>query len=384
MPIVARPPIVFARGQGSWLWDEANRRYLDFVQGWAVNALGHSPRPLIEAAAAQAGRLWTPGPGYFNDVSLDLAERLTAVSPFDHVFFANSGAEANEGAIKLARRWGATHRGGAFEIVTFDHAFHGRTLAAMSASGKPQFRDRFEPKVPGFPKATLGDLDSVRALVTERTAAVMIEPIQGEAGVRLAGDGFLRALRAFTRQAGVLLIVDEIQTGMGRTGRLWAHEYAGIRPDIMTLGKMLGGGAPLSALLATREVSCFEPGDQGGTLNGNPLMTAIGCAVLDAVTAPGLLEQVAARGRLLQEQLTALAAAWDLARVRGRGLLVALDLGRPIAADVADAALAEGLLVNAAQPDVLRFMPSLVVSEGEIALMARLLNRALARVVPRV
>lgn len=380
MEVTPRPPAVFVRGHGAWLWDEANRQYLDFIQGWAVNAFGHSPSALIEAAHAQSRRLWTPGPGFHNDVSLRLAGRLTRHSPFDRVFFANSGAEANEGAIKLARRWGASRRGGAHEIITFEHSFHGRTLATMSASGKPLFRDLFEPKVPGFPRARLNDLGSVEALLSARTAAVMIEPIQGEAGVRPADDGFLRSLRRLTREHGVLLIVDEVQTGMGRTGRLWAHEHAGIRPDIMTLGKMLGGGAPLAALLATADVSCFEPGDQGGTLNGNPLMTAIGCAVLDGVLADGVLDAVVERGRLLRRLLEALSARHGLGEVRGRGLLLALDLGVARAADTSAAAFDEGLLVNAPQPDVLRFMPALNVSEGEIALMATRLDRALSRV----
>ena len=378
MEVVARPPVVFVRGEGAWLWDEADRRYLDFVQGWAVNAFGHSPRALIAAVHAQAQRLWTPGPGFHNEPSLRLADLLVRHSSFDRVFFANCGAEANEGAIKLARRWGAKTRNGAFEIITFEHSFHGRTLGTMSASGKPQFRDRFEPKVPGFPKARLNDLASVEALLTSGTAAVMVEPIQGEAGVRPAEADFLRALRRLTSHAGVLLIVDEIQTGMGRTGRLWAHQHAGIEPDIMTLGKMLGGGAPLAALLATEAVSCFEPGDQGGTLNGNPLMTAVGVAVLEGVLADRVLETVVDRGQCLRRRLEALSATHGLGDVRGQGLLLALDLGRDLANRVTELALEEGLLVNAPQPGVLRFMPALNVTEGEIHLMAELLDRAIA------
>ena len=270
MEITARPPVVFVRGEGAWLWDDSGKRYLDFIQGWAVNCLGHSPPDVVEALAAQARQLWTPSPAFYNAPSLQLAKALTSRSCFDRVFFTNSGAEANEGAIKLARKYGALHRSGAHEIITFEGGFHGRTLATMSASGKKAFEPLFEPKVSGFPKARLNDLASVEGLICERTVAVMLEPIQGEAGVWPASDQFLRDLRALTRAHGLLLIFDEIQTGMARTGKLFHYQHAGIDPDIMTLGKGIGGGVPLAALLATEAVACFEPGDQGGTFNGNP------------------------------------------------------------------------------------------------------------------
>ena len=366
MDIAPRPPMVFVRGQGTRIWDDSGRSYLDFVQGWAVNAFGHAPRVVQDALASQAAALLSPGPGFFNEPSLRLAGALVRHSTFHRVFFANSGAEANEGAIKLARRWGARHRDGAYEIVTFAHSFHGRTLATMAASGKPAFRDLFEPKVPGFPKAVLNDLASVERHIGPQTVAVMIEPIQGEAGVWCAEDRFLRDLRQLTRDAGILLIVDEVQTGMGRTGTLWAHQHAGIEPDIMTLGKMLGGGVPLAALLSTEQAACFEHGDQGGTLNGNPLMTAVGSAVLEAVLAPGVLASVRERGRQLEAGLHALSVRHALGEVRGRGLLWALDLDRGISDEVVRAARQEGLLVNAPQPGILRFMPPLNVSAGEI------------------
>jgi acetylornithine/N-succinyldiaminopimelate aminotransferase len=266
MDITARPPVVFVRGEGSWLWDDSGKRYLDFLQGWAVNCLGHSPPAVVEALTAQAKLLLTPSPAFYNATSLKLAKALVDHSCFDQVFFTNSGAEANEGAIKLARRYGALHRNGAYEIITFDGAFHGRTLATMSASGKKAFEPLFEPKVPGFPKAQTNDLASVKRLINERTIGVMLEPIQGEAGVWPATDQFLRDLRALTKAQGLLLIFDEIQTGMGRTGKLFHYEHADIEPDIMTLGKGIGGGVPLGALLATeaadvRGRSCrAEPG----------------------------------------------------------------------------------------------------------------------------
>ncbi len=374
MEITARPPLVFVRGEGSWLWDHAGRKYLDFVQGWAVNALGHSPRALRHALAEQAALLVNPSPAFWNAPSARLARRLADHSCFDRVFFANSGAEANEGAIKLARKWGAKHRDGAYEIVTFDHAFHGRTLATMSASGKPGWDRLFEPKVPGFPKAELNDLASVERAVNERTVAVMLEPIQGEAGVLMASDAFLRDLRALTRARGLLLIVDEVQTGMGRTGRLFGYEHAGIEPDVMTLGKGIGGGVPLAALLAQEAVCCFEHGDQGGTYNGNPLMTAVGNAVLEAILAPGFLDGVTARGDALQRGLTKLAARHALGEVRGRGLLVALDLGRDIGPKIVDAAREAGLLLNSPRPATLRFMPALTTSAAEIDAMLGMLD----------
>ena len=257
------------------------RRYLDFIQGWAVNTLGHSPRPILDALARQAESLINCSPAFYNDRMIELSALLARHSGLHHVFLANSGAEANEGAIKLARKWGAKHRGGAYEIITMDHGFHGRTLAMMSASGKPHWEPLFEPKVSGFVKVPLNDIAAVEAAVTPRTVAVMLEPIQGEAGVFEATEPFLRDLRAFTRDKGLLLILDEIQTGIGRTGRLFGFEHAGIAPDIMTLAKGLGGGVPLAALVAHRDVCCFEYGDQGGTFCGNPLMAAVGCAVIE-------------------------------------------------------------------------------------------------------
>ncbi len=379
MNITARPPVVFVRGEGSYLWDHQGKRYLDFVQGWAVNSLGHSPPALVEALSKQAAKLLTPSPAFYNDQSILLAKALTEQSCFDQVFFTNSGAEANEGAIKLARKYGALHKQGAYEIITFDGGFHGRTLATMSASGKPSFEPLFEPKVPGFYKAKLNDLDSVKALITDKTIAVMLEPVQGEAGVWPATNDFLRALRALTEQHGLLLIVDEIQTGMGRTGKLFHYEHAGIEPDIMTLGKGIGGGVPLGALLATNKASCFEHGDQGGTFNGNPLMCAAGLAVLNEVSAADFLKTVTETGLWLASELQRVSARHGLGGVRGEGLLLALDLKRPIGPDIVAAALDDGLLLNSPRPDALRFMPALNVTRDEVGEMIEGLDAVLTR-----
>ncbi|MDE1936039.1 acetylornithine transaminase [Bradyrhizobium sp.] len=379
MEITARPPIAFVRGKGSYLWDDTGKRYLDFIQGWAVNCLGHSPRLLAEAISAQAKRLITPSPAFHNDASLKLAEALTDLSCFDRVFFANSGAEANEGAIKLARKYGSLHKKGAYEIITFEGGFHGRTLATMSASGKKAFEPLFEPKVSGFPKARWNDLASVEELITDSSIAVMLEPIQGEAGVWPASDQFLRDLRALTSAHGLLLIFDEIQTGIGRTGRLFHYEHTGIAPDIMTLGKGIGGGVPLAALLATEAVSCFAHGDQGGTFNGNALMCAAGLAVIEQVAAPAFLKAVVENGLYLESELQRLSARHGLGEVRGRGLLLALDLRMPIAPSIVAAALDAGVLLNAPRHDTLRFMPALNVTRQQIDLMVDCLDAVLAK-----
>ncbi|HEX9478687.1 MAG TPA: acetylornithine transaminase [Methylomirabilota bacterium] len=377
MKITDRPPVVMVEGHGSWLRDEDGKTYLDFVQGWAVNCLGHSPAAIAETIAFQARRLINCSPAYYNAEMAQLATRLAEASGLAQVFFCNSGAEANEGAIKLARKWGARYREGAHEIITMDHGFHGRTLATMAASGKAAWETLFEPKVSGFTKITLGDLAAVKRAITPRTVAVMLEPIQGEAGVYPAGDEFLRELRAVTAEAGLLLILDEIQTGIGRTGRFLAYEHAGIEPDILTLGKGLGGGVPLAALVAAEAVCCFEPGDQGGTFNGSPLMTAIGNAVVEAVNQPAFLADVTAKGDYLAQRLRELSASLGHGEVRGRGLLLALELRGTDAGKVSRSAMDRGLLINAPRPDALRFMPALNVTREEIDQMLVLLEAVL-------
>ena len=378
MTITDRPPAVMVHGAGSWLRDADGRTYLDFVQGWAVNCLGHDHPVIVEALRAQAGQLINCSPAFHNAPMARLATLLAGSSGLDRVFFCNSGAEANEGAIKLARKWGRVHRDGAFEIVTTHGGFHGRTLATMAASGKPAFEPLFEPKVSGFTKVPLNDLDAMAAAITDRTVAVMLEPIQGEAGVVPAGDDYLRELRELTRARGVLLILDEIQTGIGRTGRLYGFEHAGVRPDILTLGKGLGGGVPLAALVASAAVSCFEPGDQGGTFNGSALMTAVGCAVLQTVNTPTFLAAVGETGGYLAERLRALSSECGHGEVRGRGLLLALALGHGEAQKIVDGARERGLLINAPRADTLRFMPALTVSRDEVDRMIDLLRPGLA------
>jgi len=383
MDIVARPELIFVRGEGSWIEDHTGKRYLDFIQGWAVNSLGHCPAPVRKALEEQANRIINPSPAFYNAPSIELATRITKASCFDQIFFANSGAEANEGAIKLARKWGQLNRQGAYKIITMNHGFHGRTLATMSASGKAGWDTLFAPQVPGFPKATLNDLDSVKALIDDETVAVMLEPVQGEGGVLPATQEFMQGLRALTKERGILLIVDEVQTGFGRTGTMFGYQQYGIEPDIMTLGKGIGAGVPLAALCARESVSCFAHGDQGGTYNGNPLMTAVGVAVFDALMADGFLEAVQARGRQLSEGLLELSNKWGMKGERGQGLLRALMLDRDDGTAIVQGAMAlapEGVLLNSPRPNLLRFMPALNVTEDEIALMLERLDQVLTKV----
>ncbi|MFO1227446.1 acetylornithine transaminase [Roseateles sp.] len=381
--ITQRPDLVFASGRGSWLTAEGGKRYLDLMQGWAVNSLGHSPALITEALARQSQQLLTPSPAYFNRPMLQLAERLAGLSGLERVFLASSGAEANEGAIKLARRWGSRKRGGAHEILSFQDAFHGRTLAAMSASGKPGW-DAIYPAMPsGFAKARLNDMASVERALSPQTVAVMLELVQGEAGVVIADPGFVRELRALTQERGLLLIVDEVQTGIGRCGTAFAHQQYGIEPDLMTLAKGLGGGVPLSALLCKEAFNCFEPGDQGGTFCGNALMAAVGLAVVNEVCRPDFLAGVQARAAQLSAGLQAVARDYGLVGERGLGLLRALELPSPIAPAVVAAAQAlapVGLLLNAPRPHLVRFMPALNVSSDEIDEGLALLRRALSAV----
>jgi acetylornithine/N-succinyldiaminopimelate aminotransferase len=380
MYITKRPDLVFVKGEGSWLIDHQGKKYLDFLQGWAVNCLGHSNPGMIAALNEQAHKVINPSPAFYNEPMIRLADLLTANSCFDKVFFANSGAEANEGAIKLARKWGKLHKSGAFEIITFKHGFHGRTLATMSASGKEGWDTMFAPQVAGFPKADLNDLDSVKALKTDRTVAVMLEPIQGEGGVIPADHQFMKDLRQWTRENQILLIVDEVQAGCGRSGKLFAHQLYGIEPDIMTLGKGIGGGVPLAALLARNDVACFEAGDQGGTYNGNPLMTAVGISVIEQLLAPGFLAEVEAKGQYLRSLLLDLSQELGLEGERGEGLLRALKLGRDIGPEIVERARQlepVGLLLNSPRPNLLRFMPALNISREELALMVKMLKQVI-------
>jgi acetylornithine/N-succinyldiaminopimelate aminotransferase len=388
LSVTNRPPLVFTQGEGMWVVDHNGKRYLDFMQGWAVNCLGHAPQCVHDALSAQAKKLINPSPAFYNEPSIALATRLAQHSCFTRTFFTSSGAEANEGAVKLARKYGKVHRNSKgearFEIITFNHGFHGRTLAMMSASGKPGWDTIFAPQVDGFPKAELNDLESVEKLITDKTVALMLEPVQGESGVIPATREFMQGLRALADQHGLLLIVDEVQTGMGRCGELFAYQLSGIEPDIMTLGKGIGAGVPLAALLCKEHAACFEPGDQGGTYTGNPLMTAVGVAVFDELTKPGFLKSVADKGVYMSKELLKLSDKYGLDGERGEGLLRALKLGKPIGPQIVETARdlsPTGLLLNSPRPDLLRFMPALNVTTKEIDQMIALLSMVLDKLL---
>ncbi|KJK16433.1 aspartate aminotransferase family protein [Pseudomonas sp. NPDC087612] len=379
MPAVARAPQVFVRGQGSWLWDSEGHAYLDFTQGCAVNSLGHSPSVLVKALGSQAQALINPGAGFHNRGLLNLVNQLCESTGSDQAYLLNSGAEACEGAIKLARKWGQLHRNGAFHIITASQSCHGRSLGALSASD-PSPCNRCEPGLPGFSKVPFNDLEALHAAVDSRTVAIMLEPIQGEAGVIPATQAYLQGVERLCRELGILLILDEVQTGVGRCGAMLAEQLYGVRADILTLGKGLGGGVPLAALLARGSACCAAPGELEGSHHGNALMTAAGLAVLQTVLEVGFFEHVQDSGRHLRDGLSRLAGRYGQVEVRGQGLLWALQLSEDNAGELVQAALHEGLLLNAPQADVLRFSPALTVSKGNIDEMLLRLARAFARV----
>lgn len=380
MPSVERPAQVFVRGQGSWMWDSDSRAYLDFTQGGAANCLGHSPAVLTRAIAEQAQSLINPGSGFFNRGMLDLAERLCHSTGSDQVHFLNTGAEANEGAIKLARKWGQLHRGGAHRIITATGSCHGRSFGAMSASGSGTFDNRFEPQLPGFINVPFNDLPALHAAVDAQTVAIMLEPVQSEAGVIPATEHYLKGVERLCRELGILLILDEVHTGMGRCGTLLAEQNYGIRADVITLGKGLGGGVPLAALLARGKACCLEADELGGRHHGNALMTAAGSAVLETLVEKGFLQQVRDAGQHLREGLGRLASRYAQGELRGQGLMWGLTLSDDSAEELVKAALYEGLLITAPQPDCLRFTPALCVSKGNIDEMLLRLARAFSRV----
>jgi acetylornithine/N-succinyldiaminopimelate aminotransferase len=383
MYITPRPDLIFTEGIGMWMTDQNGKRYLDYLQGWAVNCLGHSPQCIQDALIAQSKKIINPSPAFYNAPAVELAILITQNSCFDRVFFTNSGAEANEGAIKLARKWGQKNKNGAFEIITFDHSFHGRTLATMSASGKAGWDTIFAPQVSGFPKAIYNDISSVEKLINDKTVAVMLEPVQGEGGVIPTTKEFMQALRALTTKHNVLLIVDEVQTGMGRTGELFGYQLSGIEPDIMTLGKGIGGGVPLAALVAKEAVSCFVPGDQGGTYNGNPLITAVGIAIIQELLKDNFLKTVQEKATYLQNALLTLSEQHGLKGERGEGLLRALILDGDYGAELVEVARnlePLGLLINSPRPNLLRFMPALNVTTEEIDQMIFMLSGVISSV----
>ncbi len=374
-------PITLVRGEGCTLWDADGNEYLDMMGGIATAALGHCNPVVTRALVAQAERLWHVSNLYTTAPQLDLADRLIRHSFADRVFFANSGAEANEVALKLARRHHYNSGHDRSEIVAFEGSFHGRTLFTLTATGTPAYREGFEPVVPGIHHAPFNDLDATRKLVGDRTAAILVEPIQGEGGVRPASADFLAGLRQLADDAGCLLIFDEIQTGMGRTGSLFAYQKYGVVPDIMTLAKALGNGIPIGAMLTREEIAAaLVPGTHGSTFGGNPLATACGAAVMSELTDGGVLAHAEQMGKLLGERLDAMAARLGRDRIveaRGAGLLRGVELTKP-AAEIVAGCRDRGVLVITAGSHVLRLAPPLVISEAEIDRGTRVLEDVLS------
>jgi acetylornithine/N-succinyldiaminopimelate aminotransferase len=382
LPTYARVDLAFERGEGAWLTATDGERYLDFTGGVAVNALGHAHPKLVEALTAQAHKLWHVSNLFRIPEGERLAERLCEASFADFVFFNNSGAEANELGIKIARKYHwANKQPERYRIITFEGAFHGRSLATLAATGSPKYLEGFGPVVDGFDQVPLGDIEAVKRAIGPGTGAILIEPIQAEGGVRVPPPGFLRALRDLCDQHGLLLMFDEVQTGIGRTGVLFAYQRTGVTPDIMAIAKAIGGGFPLGACLATAEAAKgMTAGTHGSTFGGNPLAMAVGNAVLDIVLAPGFLDRTQRTALLLKQRLAELKDRHPavIAEVRGEGLLIGLKAMVP-AGEFVDALRAEHLLTVAAGENVVRLLPPLIIGEAEIAEAVARIDRAATR-----
>ncbi len=379
LPTYARIDVAFARGEGCWLEATDGRRFLDFGAGIAVCCLGHSHPHLVKALIEQGQKLWHVSNLFKIPEAERLADRLVEKSFADFVFFTNSGAEALEGAIKTARKYHAANgQPERFRLVTFEGAFHGRTLATIAAGGNPKYIEGFGPKVEGFDPVPFGDLAAVEAAIGPQTAGVLVEPIQGEGGIRVPSQDFLRGLRALCDAKGILLVMDEVQTGMGRTGRLFAHELVGVTPDVLATAKGIGGGFPLGAFMTTREAGKgMIAGTHGTTYGGNPLAMACGNAVLDVVLAPGFLEEVARKGSLLRQRLAELRDTHPdiIAEIRGEGMMLGIRTHVPNL-DFAAAVRGQQMLVIPAGENTVRLLPPLVAGEAEIGEAFNRLDKA--------
>ncbi len=381
MRTVERIPLTLVKGRGARVWDEKGREYLDFVGGWAVNSLGHCHPAVAEAVAEQAHTLIQASNQFYTIPQIRLAELLVQNSCLDKVFFCNSGAEANEGAVKLARRYGKLHLNGAYEVITAMNSFHGRTLAMTAATGQPKFQEPYTPLPAGFVNVEYNSIDAIKAATTNQTCAVMLEPVQGEGGVNLPDDNYLAAVRAWCDQTGILLILDEIQTGTGRTGTLFAYEQYGIEPDIMTLAKGLASGIPIGAILAKEKASVFTPGEHGSTFGGNPIACAAGYATLKFIIDNNIAGNVQKVGQYLVAGLEKLKQKFQFVTdVRGSGLLVAMGFNSDIAQAAVMACLDRGLLANRVKPNALRFMPPLIIGSEEVDEALSILDKALASI----
>ncbi len=374
-----RMPVVLVRGEGSRVWDDAGNAYLDFFAGTATVSLGHSNSVVADALADQAKTLTLTSNLMYTIPQLQLAELLVDNSCFDRVYFNNSGAEANEAAIKLARKWGHEQRNGAYEIICTENGFHGRTLTAVTASGTPRYSEPFAPLPPGFVHVPYNDIEAIKRATNEKTCAVFIEPIQGEGGVNVPDDGYLPALRRWCDEQHLLLMFDEVQTGLGRCGKLFAYELYGVEPDIMTLAKGIASGVPLAAILSKEHCSVFVPGDHGSTFGGNPLATRVGYEVVKHIIDNQLPAKVAADGEYLEQRFRSMEDRFDIVQGhRGRGLLQAIVLSKDAAEEVVRECLARGLIVNNVRPNAVRICPPLTITREDLDEGLEILESVLA------
>ena len=378
MQTFERLPVTLVRGKGPYVWDDEGKQYLDFVGGWAVNTLGHCHPAVTKALTEQASKLIQTSNQFYTVPQLKLAQLLVENSCLDRVFFGNSGAEANEGAVKLARRYGQLKLKGAYEVISTFSSFHGRTLAMVAATGQPKFQQSYPPLPTGFVNVPFNDVEAIKSATTERTCAVMVEPIQGEGGVNLPAEGYLLAIRKWCDQKGILLILDEIQTGIARTGTLFAYEQYGVEPDIMTLAKGLAGGVPIGAILAKERASVFAPGEHGSTFGGNPLACAVGYATVKFVIDNNIAGRVKEVGDYLIGRLEKMKPKYPaITDVRGRGLLVAVEFDSDIAQLLVEFCLERGLLINKLKPNAIRFIPPLIIGKKEVDEALDILDKAL-------
>ncbi len=381
MRVVRRQPIVLVRGQGTRVWDEDGKEYLDFTGGWAVNNLGHCHPAVTEAIVQQARTLLQTSNIYYTIPQLQLAQLLVEHSCLDRIFLCNSGAEANEGAVKLARKYGRLHLKGAYEVITALNSFHGRTLAMVAATGQPHYQANFQPLPVGFVNVEFDSIEAIKRATTENTCAVLLEPVQGEGGVNVPSPSYLKEVRAWCDERGLLLILDEIQTGMGRLGTLFGYQQFGIEPDVITLAKGLGNGVPIGAFLAKERAAVFEPGDHGSTFGGNVLTCAAAHAAVKVIVEENIPAKAASTGRHLRRRLEEIKQRYDfITDVRGMGLLLAMEFRDTLSATIVGACNQEGLLLNAVRPNALRFMPPLTTSVAEVDEAAARLDRVLTRV----
>jgi len=380
MQVVNRMPPVLVRGEGTRVFDNDDKSYLDFTAGWAVLNIGHNHPAVTEAIRDQAGKILQMSNLFYTTPQLPLAKILVDNSDVDRVFFCNSGAEANEGACKVARKWGKTKLDGAYEIITTFDSFHGRTQAMMAATGQPAYQEKWTPLMPGFVNVDYNDVQAIKdAYIEGRTCAVMLEPVQGEGGVNIPSDNYLKDIMDFCHEKNILFILDEVQTGMGRLGTLFGYQqFPGVEPDVMTLAKALGSGAPLGAFLTKEFCSVLEPGDHGSTFGGNALTTAAGAAAAKVIVEEDIPALANETGTYFQGKLNALSEKYDfITEVRGMGMLIALQMNIDIAGATVTAALPEGLLINAVRPNMIRFMPPLNVTRDEIDEAVAILDKVL-------